>query len=1082
MNNKTFLSIIPSFARILAVICCLLAVGAWFGLDIKTFPDRSVPEYTISLLAPKLSSAEVDESVARKVEESVRSLGSVLTIASESRMGSAVITVKTSEQIGSDYKERLEKKLGEITKQLPVQEWSVSQSNLADSKIGFYVLYGTDLQTLSDVAQNTVYDKLINLPGIARIEMDKQAVKEQVDIIFRPSMLLAYGLTPADVLSQLPTDVVGEEVGSVGADKDRTMIQWTSKSEGLQDLGKHLISTDKGYVPLNTLADIRDRRGSKGEQIGMYRGSPALGITVYAADVGQLPVISKQVKEAVGELNQASGGKYRLDLFRDDAQTITAALRQLGALAVLTAVICSLFLYLTRKQWAGAVLALLANVLAVGSVLGGMWLWGIPLTLSTLGPLVLFSLLFTGAGSALFHQFSRLPSYSFVRCLQVAWGLMKPFLLTIVVVAVCWTGVVFTDFLKAEDKVVLYDAWPVLLLGTFALILIYGFITPVLTGTWLEASERVEEETPRASGKVTRYFQARWERLVEQGYLPYGITLVASLAFVFLLKSFILVDPYAKLDYGDKSLSLPMVQGSSIDEAMRAAQIAEERLLAINEVRDVYTIASEENLSFQLKLVDKYDWTQSVSDLEKVLDKELRDIPQTDPFALVINKDKATRLVLTIMGPSLQTTQNIANEVLAFMEKQSAKDKEGRELVTDERIGPGAVGTFIDIRPKQEMLARYRITQEEIKRQLESYLGEKTAGSVYWNERQVPIHVRFPDGWMDYPDQVKQILIRTSQGTVRLSELVDWSIGSEPPIYQREDGLYVFKVSSAVTDPSRIELWSYIIPYTMQEKVTIPEGYTVYNDDELKKLEEKKLNKVDWSSRFLTIGSLVALVLIMSLLLQRRTRDGLFALVLLPVLSGGFALGLLWLDRPMNVMSFYGIVAAIAVIVLQALLAMDELYKAQAEQERVWDGIKLGAKRTMLNKAGIYLAIALASLPLAGGLGTGNDSFASFASVLLFGILMGAFATIVLLPGMQHAAVQRQAAHSEMSLPILARHLRIWWENNQVRRNDFKERKREQARSQKTGQAEVSNRDSREYVPVQEDFLPLSSSTHDANR
>ncbi|MFS0553667.1 efflux RND transporter permease subunit [Brevibacillus sp. 179-C9.3 HS] len=1082
MNNKTFVSIIPSFARILAVICCLLAIGAWFRLDIKTFPDRSVPEYSINLTVPKLSSAEVDESVTRKVEEAVRALGSTLTMTSESRTGSATITVKTSERIGSDYKERLEKKLGEVTKQLPVKEYSVSQSNLADSKIGFYVLYGTDLQTLSDIAQNTVYDKLINLPGIARIEIDKQALREQVDIIFRPSMLLAYGLTPADVLSQLPTDVVGEEVGSVGAEADRTIFQWTSKSEGLQGLGKQLISTDKGYVPLNMLADIRDRRGSKGEQIGMYQGSPALGITVYAADVGQLPVISNHVHEAVEELNQASGGKYRLDLFRDDAQTITVAVRQLGALAVLTAIISSLCLYLTRKSLAGALLALLANVLAVGSVLGGMWLSGIPLSLSTLGPLILFSLLFTGAGSALFHQFSQLPSYSFVRCLQVAWSLMKPFLLTVVVVAACWTGVVFTDFLKAEEKVVLYDAWPVLLLGTFALILVYGFIMPVLTGSWLEASERVEKQMPRTSNKVATYFQTRWERLVELGYLPYGITLVASIVFVFLLKSFILVDPYAKLDYVDKSLSLPMVQGSSIDEAMRAAQIAEERLLAIAEVRDVYTIASEEKLTFQLLLVDKYDRTRSISELEKELDKELRDIPQTDPFALVINEEKATRLVLTIMGPSLQTTQNIANEVLAFMEKQTVKNKDGRELVTDERVGEGAEGTFIDIRPKQEMLARYRITQEEIKRQLESYLGEKTVGSVYWNDRQVPIHIRFPDGWMDYPDQVKNILIRTSQGTVRLSELVDWSIGSEPAIYQREDGLYVFKVSSAVSDPSRIELWSYIIPYTMQEKVTMPEGYTVYNDNELNDLEEKKLNKVDWSSRVLTVGTMVAIVLIASLLLQRRTRDGIFALVLLPALSGGFALGLLWLDRPMNVMGFYGMAAAVAVIVLQTLLAMDELYKAQAEQERVWEGIKLGAKRVMTNQAGIYISIGIASLPLAGGLGVGNDSFASFASVLLFGIVMGAFSTMVLLPGMQNAATQRQAAHSEMSLPTLIRHVRIWWENGQVRRRDRKERQREQDRTRKKGQAEAKDHNAREYVPVKEDFLPLSSSTQDVNR
>ncbi|MFP3513888.1 hypothetical protein SB775_30800, partial [Peribacillus sp. SIMBA_075] len=86
-----------------------------------------------------------------------------------------------------------------------------------------------------------------------------------------------------------------------------------------------------------------------------------------------------------------------------------------------------------------------------------------------------------------------------------------------------------------------------------------------------------------------------------------------------------------------------------------------------------------------------------------------------------------------------------------------------------------------------DMLARYRVTENEIKRQLESYLGDQSAGTVQWNNRNVAVNVHFPSKWMDHPDQVKNILIRTPQGTVRLADLVDWSIAKEAMVYDRKD-------------------------------------------------------------------------------------------------------------------------------------------------------------------------------------------------------------------------------------------------------------------------------------------------------
>lgn len=1082
MNNKALLTIVPALARLKAVLLCLLAIAALFRLDVQTFSERGLPEYSINLVASGLTADQVDATVTRKVEEAVRAMGSAVMISSDSRPGAGTITVKTAENLGSDYKKRLEQKLAEVVKTLPVKEYSISQEKLGDSLVGYYLLHGSDVQTLANVARYTVYEKLIQTPGIARVEVDGQPVREQIEVVFRPSMLLAYGLTPGDVLDQLQSDVVGEEIGTVGKAADRTAFTWTSQTEGPQGLGKQLIATDKGYVPLSMLADIRDTRGSKGEAVSVYRGSPAVGISVYAAEVGQIPSIRKETAQKIAELNEEAAGKYELALFEDYALPISAATGQLALLAALAAVLCALFLGVTLKRAGPALLSLLAVFMAAGAVLGGMWLSGLKLTFSTLGPLLVFVLVYLVAGAAFFSRLDRLGAYSLTGSLKTAWAVMKPLLLALVVMTAAWFTVVMTDMLKPEDKVVLFDAWPVLVLGVASLVLVYGWIVPVLAGTWLQAKETpADEGSLRLPGRLTRALVARWERLVQQGYLPFGLTLAASVVLVVLLEAFVLVEPFRDVTPHSKTLTLPMVQESSVDDAIKAAQTAEERLRGLAEVADLYTVASRERLTIHLKLTNKADWTRSVLDLEKELDKKLRDIPQTDPFALVVNEEQKTRLEFTVKGPSQETTNQIAKEILRYLQEMRWRDKDDREIVTDERIGPKPQTALIDIRPRAEMLARYRLSEAEIKRQLESYLGEKQAGSIYVNERNVSVVARFPDKWMDHPEQVKQILIRTPQGPVRLADLVDWSIGGEPQVYERQDGMYMVKVSSAIADPRWIDGLAYTLPLSMQEKINIPEGYTILNEDELEKLSEELSDKKDWSGRMIVMIAMAAVVLIASLLLRRRKRDGWFALLLLPVTSGGVTLGLLWLNHPMNVMGFYGIAAAAAVLVSQALLVLDEMVRAGDEQPDIWEGVRVGMKRAWAAKTGVSAAIVIACLPIAGGWMAGSSSFASFATTVLFGTLLACFVTLVLVPGMQHAAQWSEAVQSDLSLALLIRRLRDWRENERIRRRDLRELKRRQKQLASELREEQRERSVRPKKDLsQEDFLPLSTGTEDA--
>jgi multidrug efflux pump subunit AcrB len=263
----------------------------------------------------------------------------------------------------------------------------------------------------------------------------------------------------------------------------------------------------------------------------------------------------------------------------------------------------------------------------------------------------------------------------------------------------------------------------------------------------------------------------------------------------------------------------------------------------------------------------------------------------------------------------------------------------------------------------------------------------------------------------------------------------------------------------------------------------IPEGYSVLNADELKKLKEEQADKADWGGRVLAVIAVITAVLLASLLLQRRTRDGIFALALLPVLAGGVMLGLLVMDRPMNGMAFYGMTGAIALLVQQALVLLEDLYAARAEESTIKDAVQAGTARAFASQAAVFGAVALASVPLTFGWVGEIDPFASFASTLFFGTLLAAFAVIALLPAMYYAAEWKQATKVEITLPILLQRIHVWWENDRIRKQDAKERKqwlkqrREEQRKRRMDNDAPVKKDL-----AHQDFLPLSAPSNDLNR
>lgn len=81
------------------------------------------------------------------------------------------------------------------------------------------------------------------------------------------------------------------------------------QAASVQELGRTPIPTQKGYVALSLLADIRDLRGSEGESSIVYKGDPAIGIRIYGQETGQAPDTRERLFQAIASLNEEGKGR-----------------------------------------------------------------------------------------------------------------------------------------------------------------------------------------------------------------------------------------------------------------------------------------------------------------------------------------------------------------------------------------------------------------------------------------------------------------------------------------------------------------------------------------------------------------------------------------------------------------------------------------------------------------------------------------------------------------------------------------------------------------------------------------------------
>jgi multidrug efflux pump len=290
-------------------------------------------------------------------------------------------------------------------------------------------------------------------------------------------------------------------------------------------------------------------------------------------------------------------------------------------------------------------------------------------------------------------------------------------------------------------------------------------------------------------------------------------------------------------------------------------------------------------------------------------------------------------------------------------------------------------------------LAAYHLTVADLERALRQQNVDLPSGRIESLAREFPVRLR---GRMDTPQEYENLILATRAGyQVKFSDVGRVELGASD--YRNDT--YVSgrrAVSTSVMRQSQANLLEVargvkaLIPILQAD---LPEGVRVRISSDYSPFVERSVREV-----YLTLWQAALLVILMIYLFLRDWRATLVPLVAIPVsLVGTFAV-MHWLGFTINVLTLLALVLAVGLVVDDAIVMLENIYRRIEEGEAPIHASIFGARQVAFAIISTTLTLAAVFLPVAFQSGQTGRLFYEFGLTLAISVSVSAFVALTLSP------------------------------------------------------------------------------------
>lgn len=1011
-----------AFIALLTVVVALLGVMSALTLRQELIPSVSLPQVQIITTAPGSSPQQVRDRVSAPIEDAVKGLENVESTSSASQGGVSTVTVEL--QYGTDVartSNQVDAALSRIEDGLPEQAEPQVLSGGSGDIPAMILSISSDLEP-ADLAQRldaSVVPELKRVDGVSTV-LVAGAPERRVTIAPDDAALAEEGLTTADVTEALDASGLTVPGGTV-TDADRTLdvtigqeLDSVAAIEGIMIPPPDDANQNNGAgqqdpaapaappqpVRLGDVADV-EQGVAEATSVSRTNGRESLVVLVTPTSDGNVVAISEDVSAQLDDLLPGVGGEAKADVVFDQApfiQTSITSLAQEGLLGLGFAILVILvFLRAVRPTVVTAISIPLSLLFAFL----GMLISGYTLNMLTLAALTISIGRVVDDSIVVIENITRHLEYGKQRMRAVMDGTREVVaaitgstLATVIVflpVAVVsgMAGELFRPFALTTGIAMLSSLFVAI---TIVPVLAYWFLRPT------KAARGIDPDDAEQAARVREAAEAREERgLLHRLYAPVLRWTQAHRLITLLLAVVILVGtgalaPLLKVNFlGDSgqnmaSYTQTLEAGTSLEDSTRAADRAEQALLAIDGVDVVQTTigaaqfgfgGADNEITYQVTTDPDAEQEELAAEMTATLETldegEIEEMTGGDPAM------GGTSVDIRVTGPDPGARQDAVDALLAELDPVPS----GVESVTSDL--EGEVPTAV-VRVDREAAAQRGLTEEAVVGLVSSRMFPAPIDTVTIEGRELDVYLEQGDA----PATLEELRDLEVAGGP-LTDIAEVEQVRERPEILTEDAQETATISLAPTGEDTR-------PATQAARAAIDAA-------DLPDGAQAQLGGAaeDIGDAFGQLGiAMLAAVLLTYVLLVwifRSLVQPLVLLVSIPFAATG-ALGLLILTRqPLGLPAMIGLLMLIGVVVTNAIVLMDLINQYRRAGMGLDEAIEQGAHKRLRPILMTAAATIFALIPMALGI-TGHGGFIAqpMAVVVIGGLVTSTLLTLVLVP------------------------------------------------------------------------------------
>ena len=1008
----------PIPAAMLFVMLTLAGLFSFKQMKVQNFPDLDLPTITVVAALPGASPNQLENDVARIIENSLASLQGLKHIYTKVQDGTVSLTVefrieKNTQEALDDVRSAVAKVRSELPTDL--RDPIVNKVEIAGGAVLAYTVSSDkmDAEALSWFVDNDVSKQLLSVNGVGAVSR-VGGVDREVQVLLDPLKLQSLGTTATDVSRQLARVQIESAGGRVDLGGSQQPLRTLSQLASAEALSRMEISLSDGRrIRLDQIAEVRDTVADP-TAAAFLDGKPVVGFEVARSRGASEIEVGDGVRARLKELQTA-----RPDLkITESFDFVTPVKEEFDASMTLLyegAILAVLVVWLFLRDIRATIVSAVALPLSAIPAFIGMYYMGFTINVVTLLALslvigILVDDAIVEVENIVRHM--RMGKTPYQAAMEAADEIgMAVIATTFTLIAVFLP----TAFMAGiPGKFFKQFGWTAAL-AVFASLVVARALTPMMAAYILKPF--VSREMPRwaASNPLTAAAWRWGHNQEEPGWLNkyqdwarwcIRHRWITSLgAFLFLIGSLLLIPllPQGFIPPDDNSQTqvfLELSPGATLEQTIATAERARTLVAAVPHVRSVYTTigsgtagtdpfapqgaAESRKAALTIQLDPRGERPR-----KQGIENQLRDAMSNLPGvrSKVGLGGSGEKYVLTLTGSDAYALSTAARAI-------------ERDLRTIPGVGSiqstaALVRTEIIVTPDLARAAELGVTSSAIAETLRiATVGDYDNALPKMNlpERQIPIVVKLDVGARHDLEVLNRLAVPGSKGPVMLGQVAQLDFGGGPAVIDRYDRArnINFEVELAGIALGDMKAAVDKLPSLRN----LPPGVSVLE------IGDAEVQGELFASFALAMLTGVLCIYIVLVLLFKAFLHPVTILAALPLSLGGAFVALLVANKSFSMPSLIGLIMLMGVATKNSILLVEYAIEARREHgmsrlDAILDACHKRARPIVMTT----IAMGAGMLPIAIGWGAADGSFRSpMAVAVIGGLITSTFLSLLVIP------------------------------------------------------------------------------------